>query len=153
MASTAGDLRNREIKLLKADGPQFVQRNDKLQGTKAVEPNNATSPHEVEVPSLDRLDLNENSNGAIEDFSDGTKAVEPNNATSPHEVEVPSLDRLDLNENSNGAIEDFSDGAWLRKLLYSEGKRRGTMKWKRLLPSSDLSSLRESLIDPPGEAV
>ncbi|XP_040374052.1 uncharacterized protein LOC112182344 isoform X3 [Rosa chinensis] len=144
MASTAGDLRNREIKLLKADGPQFVQRNDKLQGTKAVEPNNATSPHEVEVPSLDRLDLNENSNGAIEDFSDGTKAVEPNNATSPHEVEVPSLDRLDLNENSNGAIEDFSDG-----------KRRGTMKWKRLLPSSDadLSSLRESLIDPPGEAV
>ncbi|PRQ58752.1 hypothetical protein RchiOBHm_Chr1g0362721 [Rosa chinensis] len=113
MASTTGD---REIKLLKADGPQFVQRNDKLQGT---------------------------------------KAVEPNNATSPHQVEVPSLDRLDLNENSNGAIEDFSDGAWLRKLLYSEGKRRGTMKWKRLLPSSDadLSSLRESLIDPPGEAV
>ncbi|KAM5556030.1 hypothetical protein ABKV19_023768 [Rosa sericea] len=40
------------------------------QGTKAVEPNNATSPHEVATPSLDRLDLNENSNGAIEDLSD-----------------------------------------------------------------------------------
>ncbi|KAM5555949.1 hypothetical protein ABKV19_023723 [Rosa sericea] len=63
MASTTGGL--------KADGPQFVQRNDKLQGTKAVEPNNATSPHEVAVPSLDRLDLNENSDGAIEDLSEG----------------------------------------------------------------------------------
>ncbi|XP_062000188.1 uncharacterized protein LOC133717484 isoform X2 [Rosa rugosa] len=125
MASTAEDLRNRDIKLVKADGPQFVQRNDKLHGTKAVEPNNATSPHEVEVPSLDRLDLNENSNGAIEDFSDGSKAVEPNNATSPHE------------------------DAWLRKLLYGEGKRRRTMKWKRL-PPPDFSSLLEGLLDPPG---
>ncbi|XP_062000187.1 uncharacterized protein LOC133717484 isoform X1 [Rosa rugosa] len=127
MASTAEDLRNRDIKLVKADGPQFVQRNDKLHGTKAVEPNNATSPHEVEVPSLDRLDLNENSNGAIEDFSDGSKAVEPNNATSPHE------------------------DAWLRKLLYGEGKRRRTMKWKRLPPpDADFSSLLEGLLDPPG---
>ncbi|XP_062000189.1 uncharacterized protein LOC133717484 isoform X3 [Rosa rugosa] len=112
MASTAEDLRNRDIKLVKADGPQFVQRNDKLHGT---------------------------------------KAVEPNNATSPHEVEVPSLDRLDLNENSNGAIEDFSDDAWLRKLLYGEGKRRRTMKWKRLPPpDADFSSLLEGLLDPPG---
>ncbi|KAM5556029.1 hypothetical protein ABKV19_023768 [Rosa sericea] len=83
---------------------------------------------------------------------EGTKAVEPNNATSPHEVATPSLDRLDLNENSNGAIEDLSDDAWLRKLLDGEGKRHRTIRWKRL-PAPDLSSLRESLIDPPGEAV
>ncbi|KAM5555950.1 hypothetical protein ABKV19_023723 [Rosa sericea] len=85
MASTTGGL--------KADGPQFVQRNDKLQdgssktGTKSDEQTIATSL-----------------------LPEGTKAVEPNNATSPHEVAVPSLDRLDLNENSDGAIEDLSEG-------------------------------------------
>ncbi|XP_024176592.1 uncharacterized protein LOC112182343 isoform X2 [Rosa chinensis] len=135
MASTTGGLRNREIKLLKADGRQFVRRKDKLQdgsrktGTKSDEQTIATSL-----------------------LPEGTKAVEPNNATSPHEVAVPSLDRLDLNQNSDGAIEDLSESAWLRNFLDREAKRSRTIKWKRLRPP-DFSSLRNCLIDPPGEAV
>ncbi|PRQ58751.1 hypothetical protein RchiOBHm_Chr1g0362711 [Rosa chinensis] len=137
MASTTGGLRNREIKLLKADGRQFVRRKDKLQdgsrktGTKSDEQTIATSL-----------------------LPEGTKAVEPNNATSPHEVAVPSLDRLDLNQNSDGAIEDLSESAWLRNFLDREAKRSRTIKWKRLRPpDADFSSLRNCLIDPPGEAV